>query len=97
MAVSIGTPYLVLPAFHGGLLNEQVAQREVGRVLSGENPVGDGLLNVAEHISGRSGRGLAGARRFSGAKLHREPLGSAKTERPVCARGGCARSLTRWL
>jgi hypothetical protein len=49
-AVSIGMPYLVLPAFHGGLLNDPVAQRAVGQVLSGENPVGDRLLDLAEHI-----------------------------------------------
>ncbi len=48
--VAIGMPYLVLPAFHGGLLDDPVAQRAVAQVLRGEVPVGDRLLDLAEHI-----------------------------------------------
>jgi hypothetical protein len=48
--VAIDLPYFVVPAFHGGLLNDPAAQREVGRVLSGDNPGGDTLLAFVEHM-----------------------------------------------
>ncbi|HZU81211.1 MAG TPA: hypothetical protein VE991_14940 [Acidimicrobiales bacterium] len=46
----LGMPYVVVPAFHGGLLHDPAVQRKVAGALEGRLPAGNALLGLAEHL-----------------------------------------------
>lgn len=49
-AAHINLPYVVVPAFHGGLLGDRVVRQEVGTVLEGRALSGSAVLDAAEHL-----------------------------------------------
>lgn len=49
-AAELDLPYIVVPAFHGGLLGDGDVEEEIAAVLEGKSLRGNSLLNAAEHV-----------------------------------------------
>jgi hypothetical protein len=49
-AAHINLPYVVVPAFHGGLLGDRVVEQEIAAVLEGRGVPATTVLDAAEHL-----------------------------------------------